>query len=735
MSMPRSLTILCVTAWLGCCLDLVAAAGAGSPALRAHPAGMLVGWAINYASWAAVSLIPVSGLALIRQVPSRYRTMRRALMAGGFCVLWPAAFLYCVSWITYARTAHFISLEGMAFLRHDLAQLVQHVLQVEAVHVYLVVTASLALVCALGWAGTWLMRRVPAPTLRAARALSLTWAYIGLVAGLILARHSAAFQAAEPSRRTSLGYVMDDLRRTAHGHVGPFTGLAFESAARISHRRAMTGIVGYESGVLLQMPREAPYPPDVAIRVREVLDPALPATEIRRALTAKPKQIIPMEEYLQRIPPGAASRMNIIVVLVESLRADRLRALGATRDVMPNVDRLAQRSLVFAEAYTQSSHSDYADLCTLSSNYPLRSLTHHFYERITYPRVLIYDVLKPLGYRTAIFSSQNERWGGMLNFLDTGGLDHLFHSETFSGRTYLSRHDPAGRYWPRFQLHAGKVDDRDTMEAALTWLREQPGQPFFMYMNLQGSHFPYLIPKDVPPLYEPAELTFPLHHTAYPAWAIPVMQNRYDNSLHHIDSLLAKLFRYLETSGLRERTIIVVTGDTGQAFYEHGHVMHAGPLWNEVLHVPLVIHAPRLASKVVRSAVQHIDIPPTLLALLGLPPHPAFQGLNLLESPASGRPPVFALAQKPWTFESAVIMDGLKLVQDWRGPYRFFDLRNDPGERVDLIDQPSEELRRLQHRLKLWHALQLTYYMTPEIHQRFFPPSGDQIESLLEGMP
>jgi len=91
---------------------------------------------------------------------------------------------------------------------------------------------------------------------------------------------------------------------------------------------------------------------------------------------------------------------------------------------------------------------------------------------------------------------------------------------------------------------------------------------------------------------------------------------------------------------------------------------------------------------------------------------------------------VFALAQKPWRFESAVILNGFKLVQNWTGPMRLFDLRTDPGEQANLIDQPPPEARRLAHLLKVWHALQLQYYLTPDIHQRFYPPSTAQIESL-----
>ena len=105
----------------------------------------------------------------------------------------------------------------------------------------------------------------------------------------------------------------------------------------------------------------------------------------------------------------------MIVILVESLRIDQLLITGGAREVMPNLEKLSLRGRVFSNNYTQASHSNYADLCPLTSHYPLRGRSHHLYPKnASYPRLLIYDVLKSLGYDTAIFSSQNENWGNNL---------------------------------------------------------------------------------------------------------------------------------------------------------------------------------------------------------------------------------------------------------------------------------------------------------------------------------
>ena len=120
------------------------------------------------------------------------------------------------------------------------------------------------------------------------------------------------------------------------------------------------------------------------------------------------------------------------------MRNDQLKVGGSKRIVMPNLEKIIESSRVFTNNYTQASHSNYADMGPLSSHYPLRSPNAYVYPvNPSYPRVLIYDILKELEYKTAVISSQNEKWGSMINYLKTGHIDHFFHSETYDGPTYV----------------------------------------------------------------------------------------------------------------------------------------------------------------------------------------------------------------------------------------------------------------------------------------------------------
>lgn len=437
--------------------------------------------------------------------------------------------------------------------------------------------------------------------------------------------------------------------------------------------------------------------------------------------------LIPLSTYLKSVDRSQVNAYNVIVILVESLRSDRLISLGSTRSILPNVDHLGQKSLVFSNAYSQSSHSDYADLCPLSSLYPLRSSSHHFYpKKIPYPRILLYDILKPLGYKTAIFSSQDERWGNMDNFLNTGNLDIFFHAPSFSGERLTFEEDTvAYDYFKRQKTKAGKIEDRYTVAAAVRWIENQKGSPFFIYMNLQRSHFPYKIPENFPRRFEPSTINFHVRFGSFPKGKTPIMINAYDNSLSYVDFQLKTLFEYLNKKGLLKKTIIVLSGDNGQAFYEHDVACHATKLYEEVIKVPLVLYAPNIQAGIDHRFVQHVDVPPTILGLLNLPPHPIFQGKNILKDNLTHRS-IFITAQAGIIQQDAIIRNGQKLIIDFSSQTSYlYDLNRDPKERDNLVGKNPDVYQYLLSRVLEYRESQLSYYQNPKFYFYRNPPKFD----------
>jgi arylsulfatase A-like enzyme len=395
---------------------------------------------------------------------------------------------------------------------------------------------------------------------------------------------------------------------------------------------------------------------------------------------------------------------------------------------MPRVDSLARSGLRLPDNYTQASHSNYADLCILSSHYPLRSTSVHLYpKKPSYPRVLIYDVLKALGWHTAVISSQNENWGRMINYLRTGSIDHFFHSETFDGPTYVPRNDTGFVEFLKGGKRSGKIDDRFTVDEAMSWIESlPPADPFFIYLNLQNSHLPYETPADFPRKYGPETVPFTIRFGGYPRKGVPLVKDVYADSLAYIDYQLGRLLDFLQERGVSQRTLVVVTGDTGQAFYEHGFVAHANKVFNEVMQVPLLFHGPGIEARVDRRPAQHIDVPPTILDALGLPPHPSFQGVSLLApepDPARSR---YIMAQSPLAHQYAVMRDGFKLIYDVRRDATLMvDLEQDPAERRNLARSMPEKAQELRGRLDAWRGKQLSYYRDTREQSRSYPPVLD----------
>ncbi len=433
-----------------------------------------------------------------------------------------------------------------------------------------------------------------------------------------------------------------------------------------------------------------------------------------------------LQDWLAAVDAGRLAGTNVMVILIESLRRDQLEAYGGRAGVMPALNTLARGSRVFARAYAQSSHSNYADLGPLNSQYPLRSGSMYFYpEDPGYPQLMLHDLLHANGYRTAIFSSQNEHWGGMLNFLATDGLDHLLHAGNYRGELKQQQTEGGLGRLMIGDRPSGKIDDSATVSEALRWLADGGEQPFFIYMNLQTSHLPY----DVPAGFERRFVTQPERMPVYlgPARmeveSLQYLKDLYADSLYYIDAQLARLFGYLQESGRMDDTIIVVSADTGTAFLEHGVNGNGADLYDEVVRVPLVMHIPGMQAAYTDMLVQHIDIPPTILELLGLPPHPAFQGESLFAPQRPPGGPVFLVAQTPLVRQYALVRDDWKLIVDVKRQRRFlYNLAEDPQERHDVLDRYRQQAEALAGELQAWIGLQLTYYEDAALHGRYYAP-------------
>lgn len=593
---------------------------------------------------------------------------RGTLYAVAGLVLTAFLVLYLGSWTVFRSTGHFLDSVGMRLWLENPLQLLQHVAHMEPATLVL-----FPLLVTLGAAA--ILIGLP----RALRRLSGSSRKVSLLSIATLVALLAAVLL------PLFGPAGSRLIRTSLDQTGPLVSAGLELQRRSASR-------------------DDP--------LRELPPPAL-----------ERRPIVSLPEYLAAADTAGMPRRNVIVLIVESLRPDQLLAFGGEREVMPTVEEIAGEGVAFLNHYSQASHSDYADLAPLSSQYPLRALHYHMYPRnITYPRVLLYDILAALGYRTAVFSSQNENWNGMAHYLRTGSLDRFLHADTYEGPTYVPRDDPGFYDFVMGTKRAGKIDDRFTVREAVEWIEEAPERPFFIYMNLQSSHMPYELPADFPPKFGTGEVGFPLRFGYFPPDSAEAVKDLYANSLAYVDAQIAKVVEFLRERGLWEETILVVTGDTGQAFFEHGFAGHGGALYEEVVRVPLVIRAPGVEPRVSARPAQHVDVPPSVLDLLGLPPHPAFQGESLLSGPDRSDRPLFVVGQA-LADQYAVVSNGYKLIYDAEERrHLLFDLCADPGETRDLVGERPQLVERLSRSLQGWRKIQIEYYADWEAQQRYYPP-------------
>ncbi|HEY7216185.1 MAG TPA: sulfatase [Thermoanaerobaculia bacterium] len=409
--------------------------------------------------------------------------------------------------------------------------------------------------------------------------------------------------------------------------------------------------------------------------------------------------------------PAAAPRPNLIVLCVDTLRADHLGAYGYARDTAPFVAELARTGTLFADAHAHSNWTVPATASLLTSLYP----SEHGAGIAGEVRLLADD--SPVHQIRAGVETLATR-------LRRAG----FRTGLFSGNPYLY-----GRFQDGFDAaDVGRKNAAELTAAALRWLAEKPGEPFFLYLQYMDLHQPVEPPEpffDLFPvraggargrehgdwsftglasprdLEDPAFLRFRAHRTAL-----------YDGALRFVDDEIRRLYGWLAEAGAARNTLVVVTSDHGEEFWDHAlderaggrdprgswGVGHGHSMYEELLRAALVFHGPGIArGRRVDCPVRHVDVMPTVLALLGLPPPSGARGRSLVpllsgDAGSCAAAPLVAESPAYGPDSKAVISEGHKLIVRSRGGPLLFDLRADPGEHRNLAETDP----RLEARLR-----------------------------------
>jgi len=362
-----------------------------------------------------------------------------------------------------------------------------------------------------------------------------------------------------------------------------------------------------------------------------------PVTVLLAALAASAISIVGWTGCREESPP----RPNVLVIVLDTLRADHLGVAGYERATSPNLDRFARENLNFTRAFTAAPWTPPSIATLFSGLYPSShamvpldkppwsgDLSIRFDDSV----LTLAEMLGGAGYRTAAVSSNP--W-----ITPEFGFAQGF-----------------GSFDVKVDARAEKITELGL--ARIDELRRS-GDPFFLYLHYLDPHDPYSPPDD---------------HRIFGGQRVegnysPKMREAidlYDGEIHYLDKSLGRLFTELRARQLYDGLVIVLLGDHGEQFEEHGHLGHGWQLFDEELRVPLVVKpVGATRGRSIESVASIVDVLPTILPLTGQDTPAALQGVNLLDAEAlAARRGIFCEITRQLSLRGYVSAAGKKIIQE-----------------------------------------------------------------------
>lgn len=443
------------------------------------------------------------------------------------------------------------------------------------------------------------------------------------------------------------------------------------------------------------------------------------------------------------LPPAKPGAPNVLLLVMDTVRADRLSLHGYERETSPNLVRLSRKGVRFDQArstapWTLPSHASmftgrWPHQTGVSEDRPLDA---------THPTLA--EFLTDRGHLTAGFVGNTyycNSWFGLGR-----GFAHYedFYDEDLAiSVTETLRCSALGRCL----LHIASLPlghERRRKDAAsvshdfVDWLSEQDrGRPFFAFLNFFDAHTPYLLPTGVEPRFgphvqDPADTALLHNWNNRPKKHVPerlanLASDSYDDCIAYVDSEVGKLLDELEKRSWLENTLVIITSDHGEHLGEHGLFGHGKSLYSQELHVPLVIIPPGgLASgRIVNAPVSLRDLPATVVDVLGYRGDSPFPGTSLARywqsSVSNDQPHATAVFSEVALRETvsrnqsrppawrgpmkSIVSEGKAYIRNADGREEIYDVLNDPADSRDLMGRTSTDTLVDQLRDALNHTL------------------------------
>jgi choline-sulfatase len=382
------------------------------------------------------------------------------------------------------------------------------------------------------------------------------------------------------------------------------------------------------------------------------------------AMVARPR-------WIKRVFPPRTPR-NLLLVSIDTLRADHLGCYGYAGAQTPRLDGLAARGLRFAEAATVVPLTLPAHSSLMTGTFPAWHGVRDnggFY--LADDQVTLAEQLKEKGYRTGGFVGAfvlDRRWG------IAQGFDRYF--DEFD----LKKFEQAA------SMDVIQRPGSEVVDKALAWLGQDRERPFFAWVHLYDPHAPYEAP-------EPFRSRFPAS-----------LEGAYDAEIASADAQVGRLLDALDDDGRLAETLVIVVGDHGEMLGEHGEQTHGFFIYEAAVHIPLILAGPGLPARTIADQVRIVDVMPTALALLAVPAPKAVQGASLLPVVKGERLSLVAHSES-WYPRYHYGWSELQSLQDGRYKYiraprpELYDLPADRREAKDLAKDDAGRTATLDRAL------------------------------------
>lgn len=442
---------------------------------------------------------------------------------------------------------------------------------------------------------------------------------------------------------------------------------------------------------------QAPQTPATADRGSSMASVAADPVQQPARATAAPNRAAP--DPAPSVSPRAAASpepsaqggpaiKNVLIFLVDTLRASHLGCYGYFRDTSPNIDKFASESVLFEQAYSVSPWTKTSCTSLFTSMYPVAHGCHDAGDSAADTLVMMAELFKARGFRTRGFSS-NKSCSGDFN------LDQGFDEFTlFDATAWKAAHPERPKI--------GYVPIEFMMPDTMKFLDEVGETPFFLYFHNTDPHAPYGPP------------------SKYARWGERNPWNRYDGEILYTDDYFGRVIGKLRALGKLDETLIIFTADHGEEWADHGTMSHGHTLYNELLHVPLMFRHPSLKPARRTEIVRLIDVLPTLIEMCNLDGELAtIQGRSLTALLSGKLDPMpeeqFVFAEVMFREKIQAVSletDGWKIIwhielkkfkglnrREAKNEWRLYYTRQDVGERINLSNVDAGEFANMKRKL------------------------------------